>query len=257
MLEADPVIQRRTFDILRAFLGWKYLSTGSFEAWEIAGRFRRGKDSVEYRHPEVHGHEELVQLRRGSIKLAQFLRWFAMRESAIALRPTSPQSFFVELEDLIWRMVRDHLLVERARSRGYGTDPAVLVQTGWWRDKFLYQVEKDSLLRTIEWTDSTLREYHAQHPRLFRDQNGGVRSFDEAREDVLREWHTEALSRLLLHRLAGLKRQFPVAIHGDVLRQVPVDDEQDPRAIDVYTVKKGGTFPRPAFAIDPFWRAWQ
>ena len=41
------------------------------------------------------------------------------------------------------------------------------------------------------------------------------------------------------------------------LKDLYVDTENDPRAIDVYSVKKGGIFPRPAFpTIDYEWQAW-
>jgi len=49
-----------------------------------------------------------------------------------------------------------------------------------------------------------------------------------------------------------------VTVDRAVLNSIPVDAENDPRAIEVYTVKKGGTFPHPAFpTIDRSWQTWQ
>jgi hypothetical protein len=122
----------------------------------------------------------------------------------------------------------------------------------------LYQVEKDSLLRTIGWSDSTLQSYYEENPRLFLDSAGQARPFAEVRDDLAREWHTEAVTRGLLHRLAGLKQSNPVVVYGELLERIPVDAANDPRAISVYTVKKGGTFPHPAFpSIDPAWQRWE
>jgi hypothetical protein len=58
--------------------------------------------------------------------------------------------------------------------------------------------------------------------------------------------------------LTELKNRYPVSIDEAALQRVPVDAEQDPRAIDVFVAKKGGTFPRPAYpTIDAFWQTWQ
>ena len=41
-----------------------------------------------------------------------------------------------------------------------------------------------------------------------------------------------------------------------VLARIPV--EEDPKAVDIYAVKKGGTFPRQAFpVIDMMWETWR
>jgi hypothetical protein len=258
MLNADAVIQRRTFDILRAHLGEKVLSPETVKAWDLDGGFRAELKQVDYINVEQYGGEALVTLRSGKITLGEFLRWYRVREPNLKLRLTSPQAFFLSLEDLVWRMVRDELLVERARNRGLQNRPGVVTQVRWWKDKLVYQVAKDSLRRTISWTDSTLRAYHTAHPRSFRDSTGTVLQFDAVRDDVLREWYAVTLSERIVRRLAELRRQYPVTVDEDNLKRIPADAENDPRAIDVVVAKKGGTFPRPAFpTIDPFWQTWQ
>ena len=155
-------------------------------------------------------------------------------------------------------MVRDELLVERARARRLQDRPAVVAQKRWWEEKLLYQVAKDSLAKTITWTDSTLRVYYDAHPRLHRDPLKKPQSFEQAREDVLREWYGIALNDRVLRRLNELRRRYPVTVDDNALARVPVDTQHDPRAIDVAVAKKGGTFPRPAFpSIDPYWQTWQ
>ncbi|MCC6397740.1 MAG: hypothetical protein IT282_12040, partial [Bacteroidetes bacterium] len=125
-------------------------------------------------------------------------------------------------------------------------------------DKLLFQVAKDSLRRTIGWTDSTLRAYYAAHPRTFRDSSGSVMPFDAVRDDVLREWYAVTLSERIFRRLAELREHYAVTVNESDLKRIPVDAENDPRAIDIVVAKKGGTFPRPAFpTIDLFWQTWQ
>jgi hypothetical protein len=258
MLDADPVIQRRTFDILRAYLGTTRLTDARFEDWDLAGRFRNENDSVDYRHPEKYAALILVKLRQGKITLGDFLMWYRLREANLSFRLDSPQAFFVSLEDVVWRMVRDGLLVNRAINRGLNTRQNVATQKQWWRDKLLYQLAKDSLRRTITWTDSTLQAYLQQHPRSFTDGSGAPRSYDRVKEDVLREWYEKELTERIVRDLARLRRVFPTTVNEQNLLRVPVDIENDPRAIEVYSVKKGGTFPHPAFpTIDSFWQSWQ
>jgi hypothetical protein len=49
-----------------------------------------------------------------------------------------------------------------------------------------------------------------------------------------------------------------VVVFEKILSDLPVANESDPRAIDVYFAKKGGTFPHPAFpAIDYDWQSWE
>jgi hypothetical protein len=46
-------------------------------------------------------------------------------------------------------------------------------------------------------------------------------------------------------------------VKNDVLMSLPLDVEDNPKAIDVYMAKKGGTFPHPAFPVIDFeWATW-
>lgn len=258
MLDAGPVIQRRSFDILRAYLGSQLVDDPTFDAWGLADRFRSTGDSVAFREIGRYEEDTLVTLRTGGISIGSFLGWYHVRERNLKLRITGPQEFFLSLQDLVWRMVRDELLVERAMARRLQERPAVVAQKRWWEDKLLYQVAKDSLAKTITWTDSTLRVYYDAHPRFRRNALGKQQRFEDAREDVLREWYGIALNERVLRRLNELRSRYPVMVDDNALARVPVDAQHDPRAIDVAVAKKGGTFPRPAFpSIDPYWQTWQ
>ena len=61
----------------------------------------------------------------------------------------------------------------------------------------------------------------------------------------------------MLHRILALKQKYRVVVKDEVLMTLPVDVENDPKAIDVYIAKKGGTFPHPAFPVIDFgWQTW-
>jgi hypothetical protein len=255
MLDADPVIQRPTFDLLRAYLGSRILSPERFESFSITRNLERGSD---YRQIDRYGSRTLVQLRSGKITLREFLAWYRLREANMTFRNSSAQAFFLSVEDVVWRMVRDQLLVNTALRRGLERRPGVIRQKRWWSEKLLYQVAKDSIMRTIGWTDSTLYAYYAENPRSFRDSSRTLHPFDQVKNDVLREWYDLELKGRVLHTLNRLKNRFAVTIDDEVLRGIPLDAENDPRAMELYTVKKGGTFPHPAFpTIDYYWQSWQ
>jgi hypothetical protein len=79
-----------------------------------------------------------------------------------------------------------------------------------------------------------------------------VQPFERVRDQVRKEYYTFELRKNMLHRLAALKRQYPVSVKDDVLSGLPVDVENNPKAIDAYIAKKGGTFPHPAFPVIDF-----
>ena len=255
MLDAKPEIERSAFDLLRAYLGARVLEQEKFDAFGLTRNLPADSD---YRQIERHGSRTLVKLRKGRVTLGEFLEWYRLRDANLTFRKNSPQAFFLSVEDMVWRMVRDRLLVRAALQRGLQHRPSVANQLRWWKEKLLYQVAKDSIMRTIGWTDSTLIAYYEGHPRSFRDSNGAVLPFDKAKEDVVREWYSLELNRRVLHTLNALKSRYTVTIDDKALHSVPLDAENDPAAMELYTVKKGGTFPHPAYpTIDYFWQTWQ
>jgi hypothetical protein len=256
MRNADPVIERPVFDLLRAYLGSRILSREKFKAFDLAKNLQ--SDASDFRNIENYGDRSLVKLSKGSVTLGEFLTWYRVRETNMSFRTNAPQAFFLSVEDVIWRMVRDRLLVKAAYDRGLQRRPGVTTQLRWWNEKLLYQVAKDSIKKTIGWSDTTLRDYYTQQPGSFRDSSGRLRPFDQVKDDVLREWYEGELAWRVLRALNRAKQQFPVTVDEGALKSIPVDAENDPRAIEVYAVKKGGTFARPAFpTIDTFWQSWQ
>jgi hypothetical protein len=256
MLDAKPVIQRPAFNILRAYLGSRILSPERFATFNLT-KHMPARDSS-YRNIDHYTGRTLVSLRKGAISIGDFLDWYRLRETAVTFRNDSPQGFFLSVEDLIWRMVRDRMLVKRALRRGLQHRSSVVMQQRWWKEKLLYQVAMDSIRKTIGWEDSTLQAYYVRHPRSFTDSAGVPRPFEEVKDDILREWYDREVKARVFRTLVRLKVVHPVTVDEHMLSTIPVDAENDPRAIEVYTVKKGGTFPHPAFpTIDGFWQSWQ
>jgi hypothetical protein len=133
---------------------------------------------------------------------------------------------------------------------------AVREQKKWWEEKLLFDDAKSSMKNEIPWRDEDLRGYYREHIRDFRDAGGDTIAFDRAKDDVLRSYFKLEMARRMFHRVVLLRRKFPVEVRDSILARIPVEGNQA-KPIDVYAVKKGGTFPRPAFpTVDPGWQEW-
>jgi hypothetical protein len=257
MLEHDPVIIRRTFDRLQAWLGGIWVTPDRLAGWSIAEQAGRARDSAAESRIDRFGRDTLVSIKRGGIRLDQFLSWYRARDTYFRLNTATEKTFFISVEDLVWRMVRDRLLVDRAIKRNLQERDPVKKQLRWWEEKILYGEEKTLLGSSIVLSDSACRAYYDSNSRDYRRDSAGVQPFERVKDQVRKDYFTFELKKNMLHRITALKRKYPVVVKNDVLMSLPLDVENNPKAIDVYMAKKGGTFPHPAFPVIDFeWATW-
>jgi hypothetical protein len=257
MKEHHPVIVPQTFDLLSSYLALKFLDPSRAVEWGLVTDAAGGKDSASLQAIDNHGEMPLVNASGGvKIPLNEFLRWYRDREYLIALEKTSKQAYHHSLAQMVWRMVRDKLLVDRAFHRNLQNREAVRSQKKWWEEKLLFEVEKKSIQDSISFSDKILEAYFQNNRRHYKDPKGEALSFTDAKEDVLRDYFEFEMTKRTLHKINAMKAKYTVTVSDSVLARIPVDG--DPKAIDLYTVKKGGTFPRPAFpVIDMMWETWR
>ncbi len=258
MMTKKPTIIRDAINNLQMYLAHEILSPEKFSEWrmyELPGNQGVALDSIE--HGKLSA-KELVHFDHGSYSIHDFFLWYRIREMNLKLRLTGPRDFFASLEPFVWRMVRDRLLVDRALKRKLQHRDNVQKQKRWWEEKLVYQAEKLKLQSSIPENDSLLAAFYNVHSRDYKDESGTAIEFEKAREDVRRDYFSFEMMKRTLHRVLQLRQQYTVTIENDKLNKLYVDTENDPRAIDVYAVKNGGTFPRPAFpSIDYEWQAWE
>ena len=258
MLAHSPVIEPRTFDLLAGYLAQFWLSNDMRAT--MVGGLSVDQETALSAIADIgrFGTEPLVKMKDRSVTLARFLSWYRAREFVLRLRATSVRAYQASLQQMVWRMVRDGLLIERAMKRGMQKRESVQTQKVWWEGKALYALEKKRLADSIALDDVKLLDYFRDHRSSYRDVRGDMLLFEAAKEQVRADCYTAEFTRRLLHRLILLRRTYPVQIDDDALRTLPVENEPDARAIDTYFAKKGGTFPRPAFpTIDYEWQGWQ
>jgi hypothetical protein len=252
-----PVIIRKSFDILQTYLAELVLGPKKFSEWNLAERLSDRWGALEFRDPISFERQALAELSTRKFTARNFLNWYHAREYNLRLNSSSPQAFFLSLEAMVWRMVRDRLLTDRAIGRHLQHRENVRKQLQWWRDKIVYKLVRAGISDSIQSGDPLLRNYYDAHRRDYRGKQGDTLSFEKAKDDVQRDFYSFEMTKRLLHRLLRLKEKYKVVVREDNLKGLPIEDEFDPRAIDVYGVKKGGTFPRPAFpSIDYEWQAF-
>ncbi len=236
MLEHNPVIQARAFDILRSYMGNFVLPEMKFADWKLDARMK--SEIAHFDSLNVHEFKELtlVTLTDGNISLGDFISWYKMRDEYLKFNESGFDPFSASLEQMIWQMVRDHLLVQRAYSRGYQNADIVKQQVDWWQDKIVYAVIRDQIGKSIG--------LDIELPPSVKAKNTG----DKDQEMITKIFRT----------LQRLRKQYKVKINENVLKKIQVQDRNDPRAVDFYMVRKGGTFPHPVYpSIDYSWQAWE
>ncbi len=257
MTKHHPVIVPETFDLLSSYLALFFLDSAKSHAWSLVSPVGGGKDSATLAGIDKQDDSPLVNLSGGvRIPLKRFLVWYRTRETLVKLSTVSKHAYLISLEQMVWQMVRDYLLVERAFKRNLQSRESVVSQKKWWEEKLLFDEEKRSIADSISFNDHVLQAYFEDNRRQYKDPKGGNETFSDAREDVLRDYYEYEVTKRILHRLNVLKNKYPVRVDEKVLDRIPV--QGDPKTIDLYAVKKGGTFPRPAFpVIDMMWQTWQ
>ena len=154
-------------------------------------------------------------------------------------------------------MVRDRLLTERAYARKLQERERVVKEKKWWEEKLMYQVAKARIVESIPRSDSLLIAYFEKHRASYKTAKGGGMDSQPIKEEVWKDYYADELTRRMLHEILQLKQKYGVSVHEQALKEIPVDAENLPKTIDVYTVKVGGILPRPAFpTIDYDWQTW-
>ncbi len=252
-----PTILRGPFNAIQAYLGTKFLTKQTVEQWHLDSR-EGAKELKDISSLKSTAAKTLVNLRSQNFTIGDFLDWYRMREPYIKLELSTPQGFFQSAEDLVWRMVRDRLLTRKAFARGLQDLPSVKRKTQWWKEKMLYTAEKNRIADTIADSLPLVRKYYDTNTRSFVDEKGNVKPFDTVKEDVWRQYYSYELTKRLLHEILHLKQEYGVKIEESALDRIPVDEQNNPKTIDVYTAKTGGIYPHSAFpSIDYEWQSWE
>ncbi|MFA3784090.1 hypothetical protein ABRY23_13605 [Melioribacteraceae bacterium 4301-Me] len=239
MLAHNPIIKRKAFQILRSYLANFELPKKKYFEWKMDKIL---SDALKaYNIDSVHNYASitLVELNDSKITIADFLKWYRTRDEYIKYDKRSFANFSRSLEQIIWRMVRDKLLTAVAKNNGYYNSKDIMKQSKWWLDKILYSTVKNEL------TNSIILEHN--------EMDSNKVKFESQSELIENE-----LTKKIFHKLNELKKKYSVVIHNEVLDKIKVGDENDPKAVDFYFIKRDGLIPRTPYpTIDVYWANWQ
>jgi len=235
MLANNPVIQAKAFDILRSYLGEYVLDKAKFNSWKLDERMEKELQNFKSLKPEDYNDMKLVVLNSKSFSLSDFINWYKMRDEYIKFNENNFNTFSASLEQNIWQMVRDKLLTEQAYSRGYQDRQIIKQQLDWWQDKIVYAVVRDEIGKSIG--------LNIEKP------SNSKNDYNEKKQNLITK---------TFRKLQALKKKYKVEIDDNVLNKIVVQDNDNPRAVDFYFVRKGGIFPHPVYpSIDFVWHDWE
>ncbi|MCG3155946.1 MAG: hypothetical protein DKINENOH_02554 [bacterium] len=258
MRNQNPVIDRQTFNILRALVGKTVLSPEKYQDWNLTGKLMSEAGPLDSLDMERYRNQTLVRLQNDNLLLGDFWTWYQARHAYIRFDSDSPQRFFASLKQMVWRSVRDKLLIDRARQRGLQERLTVRRQKQWWEEKLVYARMKQEMLDAIRLTEEQAKHFYQQKLRQYRDQTGKTLPYEKVTDQVRQDCYAEALARNLFRAVNVLKNKYPVQVNRAALEALPIEAAPDLKSFDLITAKKGGTFPRPATpTIDFDWKLWE
>jgi hypothetical protein len=241
MNNENPVIRKDEFSVLRTYIGKYILPKEKFEEWKLAARLDSVLAALKNADKEKLPGLTLVEMKNGTVTFSEFLNWYWVRDQYIKLNEKNLRTYSISLEQMIWRMVRDKLLVAEADRKNLSERPSVKEQEKWWKDKIVYGYVRNELANSVMLENKELKQPN-----------------DDSKQKSDVEKLGAELSKKIFKKVNQLKQKEPIKINSEVLNSLRVTDENDPTAIEVYTVKKEGLIPRTPYpSIDIDWKSWE
>ena len=245
----NPVIDKDGFFRIVLYLNGKAVTHTPFDEKILKNKLNNDQtDDV---------NQILVTGKTIQIKTTDFADWYSPRAVYLKMPSDSPENFILTAQRIVWRMVRDYLLIKEAKRKGYENLPNVIVQTAWWQDKIVYNAIKAEIANSVKYDENDLRNYYTDNLKNFTYASGEIIPYKKARKNVESELRKEIYMNKLMRRVLDLKQKYAIEINENLLGRLNLDDEGDPDTIDFYAVKKGGLLPRQPYpTIDWDWQLW-
>ncbi|MEK6552699.1 MAG: hypothetical protein AABZ54_04535, partial [Bacteroidota bacterium] len=215
------------------------LSKEKYSEWKLDEILKNVLKEYETFDQNNYSKIVLVELKDYNITLNDFLIWYRTRNQYVKFDKRSFAKYSLSLEQIVWRMVRDKILCTVAETKGFYKNKIVRDQSKWWLDKILYAEIKNEMINSI----------------LLENKEINTKVIENISQS---EYIEEELTKKLFYKLNELKNKYPVVINEKLLNEIKVSDEENIKAIDLFTVKRGGLLPRTPYpTIDNYWARWQ
>ena len=258
MDEEAPLIDRNGFSRIIFYLNTKAVTHTPFDRQILETKLNNDQ-LKEKSAPDYHDDENQIFVTGNTMQLSDrdFADWYGPRAVYLKMPSDSPENFILTAQRIVWRMVRDHLLIREAERKNYDNLPGVIAQTGWWEEKIVYNAVKADIANSVTYNENDLRDFYSKNLKNFRYASGEIIPYEKARDNVESELKKEIYMNKLMRRILDLKQKYTIQINENLLRSLELADEDDPRTIEFYAVKKGGLLPRQPYpTIDWEWQLW-
>jgi hypothetical protein len=253
----QPEIDKDTFKKVVHYINQVALHPDSFYK-DTLNHFLKGKQ-IESDADNYSSYENEILVRGESCEIifGDFIAWYRPRMAYLKFNSSSAQEFILNVQQILWRMVRDYLLVQKAKALGIDEWDTVVTQKKWWQDKIVYNAVKADIASSIHFEEDDLREFYKKNIDNYQDKNGKVMPYDKCRNNIESDYIKDKYMFILLHDVLKLENEYDIQINEGLLQDLKVRDEANPDAIDFYAVKKGGLLPRQPYpTIDWEWQLW-
>lgn len=235
----NPIIKRDVFNVLRSYLGKFILAPEKYSEFDLEIKLDLALTNLGLKRGDKYPGLTLVECKSINLTLDEFIIWYKIREQNVKFIKDDLMRFSKSLEDLVWLMVRDKLVINQAYQKGYEKSDWVVKQSKWWKEKISYSAYQNELANSITLNSEEIK-------------------LADSKSKSQSELLNEKLSKKILYKILELKKKYKVTINKNVLDDIKVSSENDKKAIDMYIVKRGNLVPRPAFpSIDNDWASWE
>ena len=253
----SPQIDRNTFREVVYYINKTARYPNSFDRASLDEHLTAENDQETDPEPAVQEQPVLVYGKSIRISLDEFIDWYRPRMAYLKFPEKTAVAFILAVQKTVWRMVRDILLVKKARALRLDQRESVRKQVKWWRDKIVYNAVKAEIMDSVTFTTEDLSDYYQKNRKDYLYSDGRIIPFEKARGNVQSDYIREKYMSEMMRRIIKLKAAYDIQINELVLAGIDVQDEEDPKTIDFYAVKKGGLLPRQPYpTIDWDWQVW-
>ncbi len=257
MNQQDPVIEKKTFGLVVKYINDRAVHHEPYSSDALKKGLKQPDLDTHILDYGKYDDHILVRSKSGNILFKDYINWYLPRMAYLKFNSTSSQRFILTVQQTVWRMVRDYLLIQRARELKYDEKDEVRAQVGWWRDKIIFNAVKADIANSIKFDEADLSEFYNNNIKNYVNSANDIIPFEKAKKNVRSDFVKETYMNKLMHRVLKLKQDYEIYIDKTALDNLQVDDEENPKAIDLYAVKKGGLLPRqPVPTIDWEWQLW-
>ncbi|TVQ11327.1 MAG: hypothetical protein EA364_10805 [Balneolaceae bacterium] len=202
-----------------------------------------------YRELYAVRSEPLVYTSIGTWSVERFFRTF--NTGRYQLRPDTPESFTLRFSDVIALVVRDVVLLEKARAERLEESFDVQRDIRRWQDKWVFQETRNRILDTLAFNNDVVMQFVNSESSPYPEQIRG-RSFNDYQEGSIHRFRRDFLAQALMNAAEEFKQIHKVTINYAMLDTITVSQSSANPNMSLQVFNQNSN--RMAYPVlDPIW----